>query len=140
MVLVLLTGCAATPEPRVAAPVETPAAETPKPECTEISAATLAAVDASVTAKGEGNSVPDAVARIDEESGKWFIVGPYAGPADTGTEGAPLGIWATDGDVTDPGFDADLVSPVRGWSTAPYAAELDFGMDGHPALGCWPRR
>ncbi|WP_167043873.1 hypothetical protein [Salinibacterium sp. ZJ454] len=57
-----------------------------------------------------------------------------------GTEGSPLGVWATDADVTDPAFGGELVSPIQGWSTAPYAPELDFGMDGHPVLGCWLRK
>lgn len=133
----------AAPEAVASATAATPSSAAPtRSSCTTVSKAALAAVDRTVRAEGAGDSLPDARAARDLESGMWLIVGAFAGPAGRG-EGA-MGLWATEGDVTSDSFHSTIYA-VDGGATAFSAApevedRLTYNSDDEPAYGCWHSR
>ena len=121
----------------VAARPSPPLAQAP-PRCTLASKAATAVINASVGAKGEGNSVPTVVSWADPDAGAWWLVGAFAGPAGSG-EGA-LGMWSTTADPTQESFTGPIFSiggGARGSSTAPDNTVVDYDPTAVPALGCW---
>lgn len=132
----------AAPDPAASAAAATASAPPTRPSCTAVSKAAVSAVDRTVRAKGAGDSLPEAIALRDEESGMWLVVGAFAGPAGHG-EGA-LGLWATKGDVTSDAFHSTIYAVDGGASTFSAAPEVEdrivYNPDDVPAYGCWTSR
>ena len=109
--------------------------ENPLSGCVEVTPAVLAAVNGVLTGD---LFVPDAVGLKDEKSGMWWISGPIE-PTPEGHE-RPLGMWATDQDVTSEDFAGELWSVdggARGFSTAPATVETSFDPAKAWAHGCF---
>ena len=124
-------------DPDGSIPVES-APETSPTACTEVSNATLNAVNETVIAADDENSLPDAVALHDQDSGLWIIAGAFAGPAGQG-DGA-IGIWATDGDVSSSNFEGKVWAVdggARQFSVAEYPSAVNYDPENVPVLGCW---
>jgi hypothetical protein len=140
-----VAGCAASPQsaPQQSSSVAVTATESssaakPATRCQRPTADALAAVNATITADAKGNSLPQAVALADPDSGMWFVAGAFAGPAAEG-EGA-LGIWATTTDPTQGPFTGKVLAVDGGastWSAAPMTNATSYDPANVPVLGCW---
>lgn len=111
------------------------------PRCATASGAAVEAVNETVRAKGEGNSVPAAVVWADPDADAWWIVGAFEGPAGEGEGG--LGSWATTEDPTQESFDGPIYAidgGARFSSNAPANTVVDYDPTNVPALGCWHQK
>lgn len=143
--LVLVGGCGSPSTTSATSPSANGSAVSPssssapaKPQCTVASSAAIAALDAAVRAKGQGNSLPTAVAWADPQAKAWWLVGALAGPAGAG-DGA-LGIWSTTSDPTEASFTGPVFAVDGGansFSTAPPNTVVVHDPTNVPALGCW---
>ncbi|HQY97304.1 MAG TPA: hypothetical protein PLU83_09990 [Phycicoccus sp.] len=143
----LLGGCGSSAGTTVAgpsAPVSTsvsPSASQLAPRCSIASTPAVAAIDAAVRAKGEGNSVPAAISWADPAAKAWWLVGAFDGPAGSG-EGA-LGIWSTAEDPTSDSFAGQIFAvdgAASSWSSAPGNSLVKYDPTDVPALGCWSQK
>ena len=107
--------------------------------CGSASRSAVAAVDATVRAKGQGNSLTKGGVLADPASGMWLVVAPFEGPAGEG-EGA-LGIWATDPTLKAFAGTVYAVSDTAAnWSTAPRSVDVPFEPQDLPVLRCLPSK
>jgi hypothetical protein len=125
------SGTAPTPTPTPAASVddrpwpEGASADTPR--CVPASAATVAAVNVTITRPrpGEGSSVDELRAHADPDAAVWILTGRIAAGPDASLEVA----WATTDDPTDPAFDGSLRSAGAMASTISDAPLLSLRVE-----------
>ena len=124
---------------RAGVPTGSATPTSPTPKCQAPTRGALAAVNATITADGKGNSLPRAVVLADPASGMWFVAGAFAGPAAKG-EGA-LGIWATTTDPTQGPFTGKVLGVDGGassFSKAPMTDATSYDPERVYVLNCWP--